>query len=107
MHITLDKLKNAVADIKDDFYEGNDSHSHAEYRGACESLDMLIRHFEEVAANQIDVFDYVDEEENVEEYGKRLYIDISRLASDIEHKLEKDPNYKEHLIEFCGVKRWE
>tara|TARA_B100001939_G_C16686304_1_gene506609 strand:- start:475 stop:666 length:192 start_codon:yes stop_codon:yes gene_type:complete len=55
----------------------------------------------------IDVFDYVDEEENVEEYGKRLYIDVSRLADAIKNELEKNPNYKEHLIEFCGVKRWE
>ena len=46
--ITLERLKNAVKDIKEDFYEGNDSHSRAEYRGACESLDMLIRHFEEL-----------------------------------------------------------
>ena len=55
----------------------------------------------------IDVFDYVDEEENVEEYGQRLYINVSRLADDIKSELEKNPNYKEHLIEFCGVKRWE
>jgi hypothetical protein len=46
--ITLEKLKNAVIDIKENFYEGNDSHSRAEYRGACESLDMLIRHFQEI-----------------------------------------------------------
>ena len=46
--ITLERLKNAVKDIKEDFYEGNDSNSRAEYRGACESLDMLIRHFEEL-----------------------------------------------------------
>ena len=57
--------------------------------------------------NIIDVFDYVDEEENVEEYGQRLYIDVSRLADAIKKELEKNPNYKEHLIEFCGVKRWE
>jgi len=57
--------------------------------------------------NTIDVFDYVDEEENVEEYGQRLYIDVSRLADAIKKELEKNPNYKEHLIEFCGVKRWE
>ena len=56
---------------------------------------------------KIDVFDYVDEEENVEEYGKRLYIDVSRLTDDIKSQLEEFPNYKEHLIEFCGVKRWE
>ena len=49
--ITLERLKNAVADIKNDFYEGNDSHSRAKYKGACESLDMLIKHFEEPKNN--------------------------------------------------------
>jgi len=52
MTISLEQLKNAVKDIKSDFYEGNDSHSRTEYKGACESLDMLIRHFEEVIASQ-------------------------------------------------------
>tara|TARA_R110001599_G_scaffold101688_2_gene259952 strand:+ start:23 stop:202 length:180 start_codon:yes stop_codon:yes gene_type:complete len=52
MVISLEQLKNAVKDIKNDFYEGNDSHSRAEYKGCCESLDMLIRHFEEITANQ-------------------------------------------------------
>ena len=55
----------------------------------------------------IDVFDYVTEEENVEDYGKRFYIDISRLSTDIERKLEKDPKYKDYMVEIVGVKRWE
>ena len=55
---------------------------------------------------KIDVFDYVDEEENVEENGKRLYIDIQRLASDIENDFEKHPNYKDHIVEIVGVERW-
>ena len=42
--ITLEELKMAIDNIKEDFYGGNDSR--AEYRGACESLDMLIRYFE-------------------------------------------------------------
>jgi len=54
---------------------------------------------------KIDVFDYVDEEVN-EEYGKRLYIDIQRLASDIENDFEKHPNYKDHIVEIVGVERW-
>ena len=45
MTITLAQIKRTVADIKEDFYEGNDSHSHAEYRGVCEGLDMLVRHY--------------------------------------------------------------
>ena len=47
-NITLQRLKNAVKDIKSEWYEGNDSHSIAEYRGACESLDMLVTHFQEL-----------------------------------------------------------
>ena len=35
-------------DIKSEWYEGNDSHSTAEYRGACESLDMLVTHFQKL-----------------------------------------------------------
>jgi hypothetical protein len=54
----------------------------------------------------IDVFDYVDEEENVEEYGKRLYIDISRIADDILNGFENHPTYKDHSVELVGVKRW-
>ena len=51
MTITLAQIKRTVADIKEDFYEGNDSHSHAEYRGVCEGLDMLVRHFTELEEN--------------------------------------------------------
>jgi len=46
--ITLEELKNEVNSIKEDFYEGNDSHSRAEYKGACESLDILILRLEKV-----------------------------------------------------------
>ena len=53
MTITLKQIKRAVADIKDDFYEGNDSHSHAEYRGVCEGLDMLVRHFTELKGENL------------------------------------------------------
>lgn len=56
---------------------------------------------------KIDVFDYVDEEENVEENGKRLYIDIQRLASDIENDFETHPAFKDHIVEIVGVERWE
>ena len=49
MIITLDKLKNAVADIKESEKEWvQDSHTEAEYQGVCQGLDMLIRHFEEL-----------------------------------------------------------
>ena len=46
--ISLEKLKNAVADIKADDEWVNDSHTKAEYGGVCKGLDMLVRHFEEV-----------------------------------------------------------
>jgi len=46
--ITLERLKNAVADIKADDEWVNDSHTHAKYKGVCEGLDMLIQHFEEI-----------------------------------------------------------
>ena len=46
--ITLERLKNAVANIKADDEWVNDSHTHARYRGVCEGLDMLIEHFEDV-----------------------------------------------------------
>jgi len=49
----LERLKNIIDDIKENFYEGNDSHSRAEYKGACESLDMLIRHIEEVEKTDV------------------------------------------------------
>jgi len=48
MYITLDELKNAVQDIKQDDEWVNDSHSKAEHKGVCDGLDMLVRHFEEV-----------------------------------------------------------
>ena len=47
--ITLERLKNAIADIKESEKEWvNDSHSKAEYQGACQGLDMLFRHVEEI-----------------------------------------------------------
>ena len=49
--ITLERLKNAVADIKADDEWVNDSHTKAEHRGVCYGLDMLVRHFEEEKNN--------------------------------------------------------
>ena len=48
----LEEIKKAVEDIKDDFYEGNDSHSHAEYHGVCQGLDTLVQHFTELEQNK-------------------------------------------------------
>ena len=48
--ITLEQLKNAVADIKESEKEWvQDSHTEAEYQGVCEGLDMLVRHFQEIS----------------------------------------------------------
>ena len=51
MNITLQRLKNAVKDIKENSYGGNDSHSIAEYRGICDGLDRLVQHFIELEEN--------------------------------------------------------
>ena len=59
MNITLQRLKNAVKDIKSEWYdskigeplERNESPSKEgmlKYNGACESLDMLVTHFQEL-----------------------------------------------------------
>jgi len=48
MIISLDQIKNAVQDIKQDNEWVNDSHSKSEYNGVCEGLNMLVRHFEEL-----------------------------------------------------------
>ena len=45
--ITLDRIKNVVKDIKSDDEWVNDSHTRSEYKGVCDGLDMLVRHFEE------------------------------------------------------------
>jgi hypothetical protein len=49
--ITLEQIKNAVADIKANDEWVNDSHTNAEHRGVCKGLDMLVRHFEELQEN--------------------------------------------------------
>ena len=52
MQINLDRLKNAVKDIKENSYEGNDSHSRAEYNGLCDGLNRLVEHFREIEENE-------------------------------------------------------
>lgn len=52
----------------------------------------------------IDVFDYLDEENEYED--KRLYLNVSNLVDDILNDLEKHPTYKDHMVEVVGVKRW-
>ena len=52
MIISLDQIKNAVQDIKEDDGWVNDSHSKSEHNGICNGLDMLVRHFEELKENE-------------------------------------------------------
>ena len=51
MIVTLDRLKNAVKDIKEDNDWVKDSHETIYYNGMTEGLDRLIRHFEELEYN--------------------------------------------------------
>ncbi len=54
---------------------------------------------------KIEIDTHVQVEENPEEYGKRLYVDVSSLADEVKENLEKaNPDYD---IELTGVKRWE
>ena len=46
--ITLERLKNAIADIKADDEWVNDSHSAYEYKGICDGLDRLVKHIIEI-----------------------------------------------------------
>ena len=48
MQIEINRLKNAVKDIKEGWDSPNDSHTKAEYNGMCEGLDMLLKHFKEI-----------------------------------------------------------
>jgi len=45
----------------------------------------------------IDIYRYIDEEEDQENYGKRIYLNASNLVDDIISKLEKE--YKDYDIE--------
>jgi hypothetical protein len=48
MTITLEQLKNAIADIKASEEEWICDIQTNEYQCMCEGLDMLVRHFEEL-----------------------------------------------------------
>lgn len=64
-------------------------------------------------STQIDVWNYTHFEEDPEEYGKRIYIDVYALATAVEDiiisEIQKDYNkkYKDYEVELSGVKRWE
>ena len=51
-NVTLQRLKNAVKDIKSEWYDGMNDNPRKEgmlkYNGACESLDLLVTHFQEL-----------------------------------------------------------
>ena len=50
----------------------------------------------------IDVFDYVNEEEDVEEYGQCLYLNVSNLTNDILKGFKNHPTYKDYRVEIVG-----
>jgi hypothetical protein len=48
MSIPLERLTDAVKDIKWGTYKGMEgSHSASEYKGMCKGFDMLVKHFQE------------------------------------------------------------
>ena len=55
----------------------------------------------------INVWNYVSFEEYPNEYGKRIYIDVSRLADDSLHEIQSYKKYKNFNVELCVVDRWE
>ena len=55
----------------------------------------------------IDVWEFCDFEEYPNEFGKRIYIDVSRLADACLHEIQSNKRYKNFEVELCGVKRWE
>ena len=54
----------------------------------------------------INVWNYVSFEEYPNEYGKRIYLDISSLVDASEHELQSNKRYKNFEVESYGVKRW-
>jgi hypothetical protein len=39
--------------------------------------------------------------------SNKSYFTVRRLVNDILSDLKNHPTYKDHLIEVCGVKRWD
>ena len=54
----------------------------------------------------INVWDYVSFDEYPNEYGKRIYLDISELVDAAEHELKSNKRYKNFEVQSFGVKRW-
>ena len=54
----------------------------------------------------IDVWNFVSFEEDPNEYGKRIYLDIEGLVGASEHELQSNKKYKNFEVESFGVKSW-
>ena len=54
----------------------------------------------------IDVWYFVSFEEDPNEYGKRIYLDIEGLVGASEHELQSNKKYKNFEVESFGVKSW-
>ena len=55
----------------------------------------------------VDVWEFCDFEEQPNEFGKNIYIDVSRLADACLHEIQSNKKYKNFNVELCGVDRWE
>ena len=55
----------------------------------------------------IDAWEFASFEEDPKEYGKRIYIDVPRLAEAVEHEIISNKRYKNYEVEICGVRKWE
>ena len=54
----------------------------------------------------INVWEFGSFEDHPNEYGKRIYLDISSLVDASEHELQSNKKYKNFAVESYGVKRW-
>ena len=55
----------------------------------------------------INGWEFVTFEEYPNEYGKRIYIDVPRLADAVEQEMKSNKKYKNFDVQLCGVDRWE
>ena len=58
-YVTLERIKNIITDIKSDDEWVNDSHTHSEYKGVCDGLDILVKHLEETDERQMNEKEFI------------------------------------------------
>ena len=110
---TLKKIKQITKKIKANDRWVNDSHTHSEYNGVCDGLDLLVKHLEEtdeqldysaLPSNLINIWDFVTfaDEEEKEDNGDYAVVDIDSIANYIEDEIHKDPANENTNVEFEG-----